>query len=39
MTLFSKEMIVVAVGGAFGSVCRFLLSRFVQVVVPYENLP
>src|SRR3990167_1439811 len=39
MTLFSKEMIVVAMGGAFGSMCRFLLSRWVQVLLPYENLP
>jgi fluoride exporter len=32
-------MIVVAVGGAFGSVARLLLSRCIQFVVPYEGLP
>lgn len=39
MNLLSKEILVVAVGGAFGSLCRFLLSRWVQVIVPYANLP
>lgn len=39
MTIFSKEMMAVAVGGAFGSVCRFLLSRWIQIILPYESLP
>ena len=39
MNLLSKEIIVVAIGGALGSVARFLLSRCVQVFIPYENLP
>ena len=39
MSVFSKEIIVVAIGGAFGSVARLLLSRTVQTLLPYENLP
>lgn len=39
MNLLSKEILVVAFGGALGSVCRFLLSRWVQILIPYENLP
>jgi len=39
MSLLSKEILVVAIGGAFGSVMRLLLSRFVQVLIPYEALP
>jgi CrcB protein len=39
MNLLSKEICVVAIGGAFGSVCRLLLSRWVQILLPYENLP
>ena len=39
MNLLSKELLVVALGGAFGSVVRLLLSRWVQAFVPYENFP
>lgn len=39
MNLLSKEMLVVAIGGATGSVARLLLSRFVQILMPYEGLP
>ena len=39
MNVLSKEVLVVALGGALGSVCRFLLSRWVQILIPYENLP
>src|SRR3990167_2855715 len=39
MSVFSKEIIVVALGGAFGSVARLLLSRAVQMLLPYEGLP
>jgi len=39
MNLLSKEITVVALGGAFGSVARLLLSRFVQLLIPYESLP
>lgn len=39
MNLLPKEIIVVAIGGAFGSVCRFLLSRFVQIIIPFQQLP
>lgn len=39
MNLLSKEIIVVGVGGAVGSVGRLLLSRFVQKIFPYEQLP
>ncbi|PIZ03436.1 MAG: fluoride efflux transporter CrcB [Gammaproteobacteria bacterium CG_4_10_14_0_8_um_filter_38_16] len=39
MNLFSKEMMVVAVGGGLGSLARFLLSRFTQALIPYAALP
>lgn len=39
MNIFIKEIFVVALGGALGSVARLLLSRFVQQVIPYEQLP
>lgn len=39
MTLLSKEILVVALGGAFGSVARLLLSRTVQLLIPYAELP
>src|SRR3990167_6177928 len=39
MGVLSKEIIVVAAGGAIGSVARLLLSRTVQMLLPYENLP
>lgn len=39
MSLLSKEIFVVAVGGALGSVARLLLSRSIQMLLPYENLP
>lgn len=39
MNLLSKEILVVAIGGAFGSVARLLLSRFVQILMPFEGLP
>lgn len=39
MNILSKEMFVVAIGGALGSVARLLLSRTVQQLLPYENLP
>lgn len=39
MNLLSKEIIVVAIGGALGSVCRFLLSRFIQIILPFQELP
>lgn len=39
MSLLSKEILVVAIGGAIGSVARLLLSRSVQIAMPYENLP
>src|SRR3990167_8347664 len=39
MGVLSKEIIVVAAGGAIGSVARLLLSRTVQTLLPYENLP
>lgn len=32
MNLLSREILVVVFGGAFGSVARLLLSRFVQWV-------
>lgn len=39
MNIFYKEITVVALGGAFGSVMRFLLSRTVQLALPYAELP
>lgn len=39
MNILPKEMLVVAIGGAFGSVARLLLSRTIQQLLPYENLP
>lgn len=39
MNLLSKEILAVAFGGAFGSVARLLLSRFVQFLIPYESIP
>lgn len=39
MNLLSKEILVVAIGGAFGSVARLLLSRSVQILMPFESLP
>lgn len=39
MNLLSKEILVVAIGGALGSVARLLLSRWIQMLLPHENLP
>lgn len=39
MNLLSKEIVVVAAGGALGSVARLLLSRAIQQLLPYETLP
>jgi CrcB protein len=39
MNILSEEVTVVAIGGAIGSVARFMLSRFVQIWVPYPALP
>lgn len=37
-----KEIILVGIGGAVGAICRFLLSRIIQLVsgftFPYETL-
>jgi len=38
-TLMDKEVIVVALGGAAGSVSRFLLSFSVQRFFPYAQFP
>lgn len=39
MNFLLKEIIAVAIGGAFGSVARLLLSRWVQLIIPFEQLP
>ena len=39
MSILYKEISVVAVGGAVGSVARLLLSRGVQAFFPYAELP
>ncbi len=39
MNLFAKEIVVITLGGALGSVGRFLLSRWIQGVFPYQDLP
>lgn len=39
MNLLSKEIFVVALGGSVGSVARLLLSRWVQIIIPFEQLP
>lgn len=39
MNLLLMEILVVAFGGAFGSVARLLLSRSIQQLIPYEQLP
>ena len=39
MSILYKEISVVAVGGAMGSVARLLLSRGVQAFFPYAELP
>lgn len=39
MNILYKEISVVALGGAIGSVVRLLLSRSVQALLPYATLP
>ena len=39
MNILSEEVTIVAIGGAIGSVARFMLSRFVQMLIPYPALP
>ncbi len=39
MAILTEEVTVVALGGAIGSVIRFMLSRFVQMLIPYPALP
>ena len=39
MNILWFEILVVAIGGAFGSVARLLLSRTIQQLMPYEQLP
>lgn len=37
--LLFKEISVVAIGGALGSVARLLLARGIQIFLPFEALP
>lgn len=39
MNLLSKEILVVAIGGSIGSVARLLLSRLMQILIPFQALP
>ncbi|OGT45064.1 MAG: hypothetical protein A3E82_00920 [Gammaproteobacteria bacterium RIFCSPHIGHO2_12_FULL_38_11] len=39
MSMFTKEVTAVALGGAFGSVMRLLLSRWIEMIIPYAALP
>ena len=39
MNMLPKEITVVAIGGALGSVARFVLSRLTQMLIPYPALP
>ena len=39
MSILNREILVVALGGSLGSVARLLLSRTVQLLIPYAELP
>lgn len=39
MDVLTEEIVVVALGGALGSVMRFMLSRLIQFLFPFSELP